>query len=168
MRRTLLVVAASLLIVASAAAQQNTLRIGGMVAHPQVLTAAEIASLPHQTISASAHNQKGDYSGVPLTELLKRAGVASGEALRGPELAKYVVVTGADGYRAVFALAELDSAFTDRVVLLVDSRDGKPLPDNAAPFQLIVPGEKRPARWVRQVVSIDVREAVEAQKNLAR
>jgi DMSO/TMAO reductase YedYZ molybdopterin-dependent catalytic subunit len=158
-RRSLVLVGAALVTVGSAAAQQSTLRIGGLVASPQVLTAAEVASLPHQTINAASHNQKGVYSGVPLRELLTRAGVASGEALRGPELAKYIVVTGADGYRAVFALAELDSAFTDRAVLLADRRNGQPLPDNVAPFQLIVPGEKRPARWVRQVVSIDVREA---------
>jgi hypothetical protein len=71
-------------------------------------------------------------------------------------LTRYVVVTGADGYRVVFALAELDAAFTGRAVILADSRDGGALPPNAAPFQLIVPGEKRPARWVRQVVAIEV------------
>jgi DMSO/TMAO reductase YedYZ molybdopterin-dependent catalytic subunit len=94
-----------------------------------------------------------------LIDLLKRSGVPTGEAIRGRELAKYVVVTGADGYRVVFALADLDSAFTDRTVLLADSRNGAALPDNALPFQLIVAGEKRPARWVRQVVSIEVLEA---------
>jgi DMSO/TMAO reductase YedYZ molybdopterin-dependent catalytic subunit len=151
-------VAVSVAVVA-VAAQPGSLRIGGAVAKPLTLTQAELAALPHQSVRASAHNQGGEYSGVPLMDLLKRAGAASGESLRGRELAKYVIVTGADGYRAVFALAELDSGFTDRVVLVADSVDGKPLPSNAAPFQVIVPGEKRPARWVRQVVSIDVLEA---------
>jgi hypothetical protein len=36
-------------------------------------------------------------------------------------------------------------------------KDGVPLAGNAAPLQVIVSGEKRPARWVRQVVSIEVR-----------
>ena len=31
-----------------------------------------------------------------------------------------------DGYRAVFALPELDPAFTDAIVLLADRRDGPP------------------------------------------
>ena len=35
-------------------------------------------------------------------------------------------------------------------------KDGEPLAGNAAPFQLIMTGEKRPARWVRQVVSIEI------------
>ena len=115
--------------------------------------------MPHQTVTASAHDRSDRYDGVPVIELLKRAGAPDGEAIRGPELAKYVVVTGADGYRAVFVLAELAAAFSDRVILLADRRDGGELPENALPYQVIVPGEKRPARWVRQVVSIEVMEA---------
>jgi len=37
------------------------------------------------------------------------------------------VVEAADGYRAVFALAEFDPDFTDRVILLADRRDDYPL-----------------------------------------
>jgi hypothetical protein len=91
-----------------------------------------------------------------LVELLKAAGVKFGQDLRGPALATYLVVEAADGYRAVFALPELDPAFTDRVVLLADQRDGKPLGGNAGPLRVIVPGEKRHARWVRQVKSLKV------------
>ena len=71
-------------------------------------------------------------------------------------LATAIVVTGADGYRVVFGLAEFDPAFTDRVAVPADQRDGQALPADARPFQLIVEGEKRPARWVRQVVSMEV------------
>lgn len=39
----------------------------------------------------------------------------------------FLVVDAADGYRAVFALPELDRAFTDRIILLADRREGKPL-----------------------------------------
>ena len=55
----------------------------------------------------------------------------------------------------------IDSGFTDRVAILADRRHGAALGGNEGPFQLIVSGEKRPARWGRQVASIDVR-------NLAR
>ncbi len=89
-----------------------------------------------------------------IRALLTRAGVPEGEALRGRALSMAVVVTGADGYRVVFGIAEFDPAFTDRVEILADRKDA-PLPANA-PFQLIITGEKRPARWVRQVVSIEV------------
>jgi len=60
-------------------------------------------------------------------------------------LATAVAVTGADGYRVVFGVAEFDPAFTDRVAILADRKDGAPLPANAAPFQLVLTNEKRPA-----------------------
>ncbi len=94
-----------------------------------------------------------------MRELLTRAGVPAGDALRGAELAKTVLVTGADGYRVSFALVEFDPAFTDRVAILADRKDGTLLAGNASPFQVILADEKRPARWVRQVVSIEVRAA---------
>jgi DMSO/TMAO reductase YedYZ molybdopterin-dependent catalytic subunit len=136
--------------------QSPTVKISGAVAHPLTLAASDLAALPRTTVQASAHDQTGTYEGVAVRELLTRAGVPSGEALRGAELAKSVVVTGADGYRVAFGVAEFDPALTDRVAILADRKDGAPLTGNAAPFQLIVTGEKRPARWVRQVVSIEV------------
>ena len=140
-------------------AQAPTVRVFGDVAKPLTLTAAELATMPRTKITASAHNQTGTYEGVAVRELLTRAGVPAGADLRGPALAKTVIVTGADGYRVAFALAEFDPAFTDRVSILADRKDGGPLAENALPFQIILADEKRPARWVRQVVSIEVRPA---------
>ena len=74
-------------------------------------------------------------------------------------MTRYVVVDAADGYRVVFSLSELDTAYTDRVVLIADTRDGVALPAREGPFRLVVPGEKRAARWVRQVTAIDVEDA---------
>jgi hypothetical protein len=65
-----------------------------------------------------------------------------------------VQIKGAD--RVAFGIAEFDPAFTDRVAILVDRKDGGVLAANALPFQLVITDEKRPARWVRQVVSIEV------------
>ena len=64
-----------------------------------------------------------------------------------------------DGYRAVFAWAELDSTFMDKDVYVVTKRDGNPLSEKDGPFQLVVPGEKRAARWVRQVTALRLRQA---------
>ena len=91
-----------------------------------------------------------------MIEILARAGVPTGKDLRGKAMALFVVVEASDGYRAVFALAELDTEFTDRVILLADRRDDKPLSGQAGRLQVIVPGEKKHARWVRQVVRLKV------------
>jgi DMSO/TMAO reductase YedYZ molybdopterin-dependent catalytic subunit len=133
------------------------IQVAGEVARPLSLSSEEHAKLPHQTIRARGHDGvESQFQGVPLVEILAKAGVPTGKDLRGPAMAHYVVVEAADGYRAVFALAELDPAFTDRVVLLADHRDGKALSARDGPFQIIVPGEKKHARWVRQVIRLKV------------
>jgi DMSO/TMAO reductase YedYZ molybdopterin-dependent catalytic subunit len=133
------------------------LRVGGDVPRPLELTAPEFGRLPRQAVRAKDHDGKeAEFEGVPLVEVLKTSGVKFGQDLRGPALASYLVVEAADAYRAVFALPELDPAFTDRVILLADRRDGKPLGGSAGPLRVIVPGEKRHARWVRQVIGLRV------------
>ncbi len=79
--------------------------------------------------------------------------------MRGKNLALYLVVEAADNYRAVFALPELDPAFTERIVLLADRRDDKPLSAAEGALRVVVPDEKRQARWVRQVTSLVIRRA---------
>jgi hypothetical protein len=154
--RVIRFVTALLLAGTIGAAQQATVKVGGAVAQPTTLTAQDLARMSRRTVHTSAHDQTGAYEGVAIRDILTLAGVPAGESLRGAELAKVVLVTGADGYRVAFGLAEFDPDFTDRVAILADRKDGAPLAGNAAPFQLILTDEKRPARWVRQVVSIDV------------
>ncbi|MDQ2793792.1 MAG: molybdopterin-binding protein, partial [Bacteroidota bacterium] len=67
-----------------------------------------------------------------------------------------VLASAADGYQAVFALAELDPSFATRPVLLADRCDGQPLPATAGPYQIIVPDEKKMGRCVRQVRALRV------------
>ena len=122
----------------------------------RTVTATELASMPHREVSAKAHAVSGRFSGVLLPDLLRLVDMPRGDSLRGPALATYVLIEAADGYRALFAVAELDAGFTDRVVLLADGKDGATLAAKDGPFQLIVPDEKRPARWVRQVRRIRV------------
>jgi hypothetical protein len=82
--------------------------------------------------------------------------VTFGDSLRGKRLSSYLLVEAADGYRVVIALPELDPGFTDRVILLADNADGHPLDSKEGPFRIVIPGEKRMARWVRQVIALKV------------
>lgn len=120
------------------------------------VSAQALAGLPRRTIAVTEeHGGTVTYSGVDLGAVLARAGAPSGKTVGGPALAAYVLVRASDGYRAVFALPELDPGFTDRVVLLADQRDGAPLPAQLGPYRIVVAGEKRAARWVRNVTEID-------------
>jgi hypothetical protein len=144
----------------TAAPPGQVLSVGGEVVHPLKLSAADLAKLPRQTVSAKDHDGKTSvFEGVALVEVLRLAGVEFGEHLRGKNLALFLVVEAADGYRAVFALPELDPAFTDRVIILADHRDGKALIAGEGQWRIVVPNEKRQARWVRQVVALTLRRA---------
>src|SRR5262245_30790763 len=120
------------------------------------LTAAQIAALPRTSITISDHGVKAAFEGTELTNLLAMLGVPAGEKLRGKERAGYVMIEAADGYRALFALPETDPAFADRKIILADTRDGKPLSEKEGPFRIVVEGEKRQARCVRQVTRVVV------------
>ena len=94
-----------------------------------------------------------------LGAMLEGAGIPLGRALRGPRLAEYALVRARDGYRAVFALAELDAGISERPVHLCVARDGAPLAAGEGPLRLVIPAEKRRARWVRDVVEVSVQVA---------
>ena len=136
------------------------LTIDGEVAKPLKLSLADIAKLPHKTVQAKGHDGKtNSYEGVPLIDLLTAAGVPSGEQMRGPSLSLFLLVGAADNYHAVFALPELDPAYTDKVVILADKIDGKPFGADQGPLRIIVPDEKRQGRWIRQVTTFTIMRA---------
>lgn len=138
------------------AAGPATIELRGPAGQQRILGLDDLAKLAHREVAASAHDVKGQFSGVALADVLALVGAPAGDALRGPALASYVLVEAADGYRVTFALAETNAGFTDKLILLADRKDGAPLNAHDGPFQLIVPDEKRPARWVRQVTRISV------------
>jgi molybdopterin-dependent oxidoreductase-like protein protein len=120
------------------------------------LNASVLASLPHVAVTAAAHDEPPSaWRGVSLADVLLRAGVALDKPLRGRDLASFVRVTAADRYQVVFALSDLDPTLGHNQVLLVDQRNGNPL-DKDGPYRLLVPADKRPARWVRNVTFIEV------------
>jgi hypothetical protein len=136
------------------------LSVGGEVERPLKLSASDLAKLPRRTVRAKDHSGKeSSYEGVALIEVLRLAGVRFGEGMRGKNLSLYLIVEATDGYRAVFALPELDPAFTDRVILLADHKDGNLLTTSEGPLRIVVADEKRQSRWVRQVTSLIIRRA---------
>jgi DMSO/TMAO reductase YedYZ molybdopterin-dependent catalytic subunit len=145
-------------IAQTAAPPAAQLTIGGAVTTPLLLAPAELKAMPRQTLRVlNPHDNKTEvYEGVPLQELLRKAGAAQGEKVRGDVLATYVLAEAEDGYRVVFSLAELDPGFLDSDVLVADTMDGAPLGPKQGPFRLVAPHEKRPARWVRMLRSITV------------
>jgi hypothetical protein len=122
---------------------------------PVILTPGEVHVLPHVTVKV--HNGHTDaeetYSGVPLVALLAKVNAPVGSELRKEAFTDFVIATGTDGYSVLLSLPEIDPTFHAGQVIVADTRDGQPLA-SSGPFQLIVTDDKRPARWVRNLISI--------------
>jgi hypothetical protein len=56
----------------------------------------------------------------------------------------------------VFALPEIDSAFTEKQIVLAFLKNGKPLDEKEGPYRIVMPDEKRMARWIRQVTTLKI------------
>lgn len=119
------------------------------------------AELPRTSITLDHEGVQETYEGVAVSELLKRAEVTLSPEARGAQLGRYVIVTGSDGYAAVFSVAEVDPYFAERPALLVDQLNGQPVPAPRGPVRLAVPSDKHRRRWVGQVVRIEVRNALD-------
>ncbi len=134
------------------------LHVSGAVSQPLALSLQDLAAMPRTRLTAKEHDRSVTYEGVALAEILQRAGAPMGKQLRGKAMASYVLVTAHDGYRVVFTLPELDPDFTDsaKQIILADTADGKPLPENQGPVRIVVPQDKKGARWVRMVETIEV------------
>ena len=145
---------------ATAAARANVLTITVGPGERGVYMPQTLKDLQHVTLTIFDHhtNANETYSGVPLMDLLAKLGVPHGAGLHGKALAGYVVATGADGYRSVVALAEIDPEFHPGQVIVADGMDGKPL-GATGPFRLIVSEDKRPARSVRNLISVELKTA---------
>jgi hypothetical protein len=143
---------------AQAPAPVPQLKITGAVSTPLSLTVADLKSLPRTTLHVTnPHENKSEtYEGVLLEQLLQKAGAPHGDQLRGKLMTSFVIAEAEDGYKVVFALAELDSGITNSEVLVADTVDGAPIDAKRGPFRLVAPHDKRPARWVRMLKSITV------------
>jgi hypothetical protein len=158
MRKVFLLLALLLtLALSSVALESQRLTVQTDSGKQVVLSRADLEALPHVKVTVSEHSSAPvSLEGVTLRSVLEKAGVAFGESMKGKRLTNCLLVEAADGYRVVIALPELDPAFTDKQTLLAFLRDGKPLGEKEGPYRIVIPDEKRMARWVRQVTTLKI------------
>jgi hypothetical protein len=122
------------------------------------LLAAELSALPRHRLDAMEHGTPIRYEGTTLASVLVAADAGPVDSLRGSLLRRIVLLVGQDGYAAAVALAEIDRTLGARTMLIADHANDAPLAVTAGPLRAVMGGDGRPARSVRQLVRIEVRD----------
>jgi hypothetical protein len=144
-------------LMAAQSATEVKIAVTGDVSTPLSLSAADLATMPREHVElAEQDGGKMMYEGVALQEILKKAGIPFGRAMRGKALAGYVLAEAKDGYAVAFSLGELDPDLGGARVIVADTRDGKPLFAYQGPFRLVIPADKEGARSLRMLEKIEV------------
>jgi len=142
------------------AASSDSLRVSTRPYHADVsYKLSDLQSVQRTVVAIRNPHTSADetYSGVRLADILGPLKVPVGDGLRGEALAICFIATGSDGYKVALSIAELDPAFHPGEVIVADALNGKPLAPDIGPFRLVVTEDKRPARAVRNLVSIELK-----------
>ncbi|SDW82092.1 hypothetical protein [Paracoccus sanguinis] len=120
------------------------------------ITADTLAGLPVEEVDVRYETSKGPraehYNGPRLWAVLGQLGLAPADPK--PALRQSVIVTGRDGHAVAFSMGELMPDFGNRAVLLSLTVDGLPTQDGV---RAVSPGDGRGARYVKDVVSVEIR-----------
>lgn len=125
-------------------------------AQPVAVTAELLSGLPESEASFTAHNKTQTCTGPTLASVAAKIGAPAGKHIRGNALATGIVARARDGYAVLFSIGELDAMLGAGKAIVATRCGGKAIPAADGPFRLVVPGEQRAARSVRQLREIKV------------
>src|SRR5262249_23477127 len=142
--------------------------VTGLVDNPLTLTAADLQSLPSQTVDvtfmAAGQPQQHSYVGVLLSDVIAKAGLTLDPNVKNQALHRYLVVHAVDGYEVVISWGEIDPKFGNNPYLLAWEQDGQQLTGDDGPVRLVTPGDVAGGRYVTGVRSIEVRDIDSARR----
>jgi len=155
------VVASAGAVAIPAAASENqparpVLSVGGEVSSPAAYTAAQLAALPQATATVTIGGRQVTDTGVLLETLVSDAAPAYPATLLNTKndlLRVTATVRGAGGKAVTFAVGELDPNFGNHPALLALTQGGRPILGGP---ELVVPGDRFPARSVPRVSAVTV------------
>jgi hypothetical protein len=116
---------------------------------------ADLAAMPQKTMKVHNEHSKADetYFGVPLGDLLARAGFVADKTTQRQMLRSYLKIEGTDKYWVVYSLTEVEASEHDGDVIVATSVDGKSLGADGD-LKLVSSEDKKPQRWVRNLAAV--------------
>ncbi|MGA1981587.1 MAG: hypothetical protein ABSG84_03865 [Acidobacteriaceae bacterium] len=125
-----------------------------------VFSTAELKAMAQKTVQVhNAHtNADETYSGVPLGDLLVKAGFVADKTTQQKMLRSYLRVEGTDKYWAVYSLTEVEGSEHDGDVMVATSMNGGGLGADGE-LKLVSTEDKKPQRWVRNLTAITLKSA---------
>jgi DMSO/TMAO reductase YedYZ molybdopterin-dependent catalytic subunit len=116
---------------------------------------AKLGRLEKVEVKVTEDGQAVTYSGVALATILESRVKNAGSMANLRSLSDAVLlVRGSDGYQAAISASAAAMDPKGERFLLAISRNGKSLLEGQGPVRLIVPGDPKHARWVKDVVAI--------------
>ncbi|MDO5632429.1 MAG: hypothetical protein Q4G22_11410 [Paracoccus sp. (in: a-proteobacteria)] len=120
------------------------------------LTAETLAAMPVQEVDTvhggSRGEMRGQYRGVLLWDVLAAHTDLDDDVKTA--LRYTILVTATDDHQVAFSVGEIAPGFGARPIMVGFELDGAPIPDG---LRMVAPGDERGARYVKGVVSLDIR-----------
>ena len=156
---------ATLTAVGAGAASDDSFRIAGAVGKPRAWSVAQVRREMPGSVRALTYTLKGRRHTAHVVALWTLLGAA--QPRLNPRIKHHLLqftaaVQGQDGYTADFTFGELAPDFGQRAVWVALDEDGQPLVGDSGPVHLLVPEDKKPARWVHAVRLITVVDGAQA------
>ena len=139
------------------AAARSTTLVVTLDGKSTTLTLDEVKAMPQRTLTVRNGHSSVDetYTGVGLSDLLAKFGLTLDGVGAKRVYHSYVRAEGTDKYWVLYSTSEVETGLrtTDAIVAL--TLNSKPLEADGA-FKMVAAGEKKPARWVRNLAALTV------------
>jgi DMSO/TMAO reductase YedYZ molybdopterin-dependent catalytic subunit len=135
---------------------QAQVQVTGDVRTPTTFTLDALRGLPSRTEAVTFDTRSGSeshtYTGCPLDAVITAADPVVDAVAKHPQLTIAILATGADGYAATLAWADVSPELAARPALVAYAEDGNSLGQP----QLVVPADLSGARYVRDLTELRV------------
>jgi len=161
--RGLLGAVALLLAGCGGGADGRQLQLAGAVDRPADYSGSALRRLPATTASSTivTSSQVRSYTGVGTWALLDGAGIQTDASKKNDVLNRYLLATGANGYKVVFSLGELHPDFGNMASLVAyaETLNGvsSSLGSSDEPLRITAPGDVTGGRYVSALARLDVK-----------